>query len=299
MNKIIHKVCPLCGSSKTKKCFACKDHFATGEIFDICKCEMCGFTFTHEAPDEDEIGRYYDSPAYVSHSNTDKGLINKIYHIARNVMIRRKVYLIKKLTLLRNGKLLDYGAGTGYFARAMSQKGWQVTAIEKNEQARNFSKQKFNFEILPTEAFDTLEKGTFDVITLWHVMEHIQNLDAFWKHSAQLLDENGILVAAVPNHASYDAENYREYWAAYDVPRHLWHFDSSTIMRWSEKHGFILERRYPMPFDGFYISILSEKNKKTRFPFIKGLWNGFLGWLAACDKLNASSSIIYVFRKKK
>ena len=246
MKIITHKACPLCNSNNLVAQFSCKDYFATGESFEIYKCNDCGFVFTQNVPDETEIGRYYESPEYVSHSDTNKGFINKIYHIVRSIMLRHKVNLVKKLTLLRNGKLLDY-----------------------------------------------------DVITLWHVMEHLQNIDAFWEQAKKLLKESGIMIVAVPNCASYDAENYGEYWAAYDVPRHLWHFTSSTMMRMGEKHGFILERRYPMPMDGFSVSMLSEKYKGAKIPFIKGMWNGFLGWIATCDKCSAGSSIIYVFRKKR
>ena len=299
MKIITHKACPLCNSNEIVAQFTCNDHFATGEPFDIYKCNKCGFVFTQGAPDEKEIGRYYESPEYISHSNTNKGIINRIYHIARSIMLQHKVNLIKKLTMLRNGRLLDYGAGTGYFAREMQRKGWQITAIEKSEQARNHSKENYNFEILPEEAFAQLEPQSYDVITLWHVMEHLQNPDAFWEQAKRILDDSGIMIVAVPNCASYDAENYGKHWAAYDVPRHLWHFTSSTIMRMGEKHGFILERRYPMPLDGFYVSMLSEKYKGARMPFIKGMWNGFLGWIATCDKCSSGSSIIYVFRKKR
>ncbi|MBQ5731195.1 MAG: methyltransferase domain-containing protein, partial [Bacteroidaceae bacterium] len=138
-----------------------------------------------------------------------------------------------------------------------------------------------------------------DVVTMWHVMEHIQQLDNFWETLHRILDENGIAVIAVPNSTSYDADYYRENWAAYDVPRHLWHFAPSTIMKWGLKHGFILERQYTMPFDGFYISMLSEQYKGAKCATIRGIWNGLLGWFATFDKCSASSSIIYVFRKKR
>ena len=139
MNTITHTECPLCKGSDIKKRFTCKDHFATGEEFDIYECSGCGFVFTQEIPDEKEIGRYYESQEYISHSDTKKGLFNKIYHIVRTIMLHRKVNLVKKLTLLKNGKILDYGAGTGYFARAMAKDGWEVTAIEKSPQARELA----------------------------------------------------------------------------------------------------------------------------------------------------------------
>ncbi len=299
MNIITHNECPLCKSRAIEKQHSCKDHFATGELFDIFHCKDCGFVFTQNIPDEKDIAPYYDSPTYISHSNTSKGLVNKLYHIVRSIMLRRKVSLVQKLTVLQNGRIVDYGAGTGYFARAMHKKGWEVTAIEKSEQARRFSKEKFGFEMQPEDALKSIESNSVDVITLWHVMEHIQQIDTFWEDMSRILEDTGIAIIAVPNCKSYDADNYGEHWAAYDVPRHLWHFSPSTIMQLGEKHGFILERQYPMLFDGFYISLLSERNKGSRLQLLRGFWNGFLGLCATLDKCSASSSIIYVFRKRR
>ncbi len=298
MNRISHTVCPLCGRDKIKKRFVCKDWFVSGEEYDLCECDECGFVYTDNVPDEKEIGRYYESQSYISHSNTNKGIANKIYHAVRSIMLRRKARLMKKLTFLRNGKILDYGAGTGYFANTMRKAGWQVTAIEKSSAAREVAKKEFDIDILPEEALATLPDKGFDIVTLWHVMEHIQKLDDFWEQLYRIIDDTGIAVIAVPNCNSYDAKRYKEYWAAYDVPRHLWHFTPNTIMRWGEKHNFILEREYTMPFDGFYISMLSERYKGSGFAGIKGLWNGFKGWCAQSKRHDASSSIIYVFRKR-
>lgn len=297
MAQITHTSCPLCGSSKLQPLFSCKDQFATGEEFGICQCQECTFTFTQGIPDENEIGRYYESPTYISHSDTNKGFVNRCYHIVRDIMLKRKADLVDSLVDESKTRLLDYGAGTGYFARAMQKRNWDVTAIEKSEQARKYSKENFDFEMLPVDAIDNYEDGYFDVITMWHVMEHIEGINEFWEKLYNILDDNGIAVIALPNSASYDARNYQEHWAAYDVPRHLWHFTPSTIMKFGRKHGFILERQYTMPFDGFYISMLSEQYKGSTLPTLRGVWNGLLGWLASWSKKSASSSIIYVFRK--
>lgn len=255
--------------------------------------------FTQGVPDESEIGKYYESPEYISHSNTNKGLLNKLFHLVRSIMLRRKVSLVKKLTLLCKGRLLDYGAGIGYFANSMQKAGWSVTAIEKSRTAREQAKELFGINLLPEEELAKQPDGQYNVVTLWHVMEHIQQLDDFWEQLYRILDDSGIAIVALPNCESYDAEFYGENWAAYDVPRHLWHFKSSTMAKIADKHNFILERRYPMPFDGFYISMLSERYKGRTLATLRGLWNGFLGWIASFDKCSASSSIIYVFRKRK
>lgn len=299
MTNINHDKCPLCRSNAIKKRFTCTDHFATGETFDIYECADCHFTFTQNAPDEKEIGRYYESPAYISHSDTDKGITNKLYHLVRRIMLRRKTRLVEKLTRLKNGKLLDYGAGTGYFARAMESSGWEVTAIEKSDKARELAKKEFGFVMHPVEALAGIKEKSLDAVTMWHVMEHIQDLDKMWSELHRILTDNGTAVIAVPNCISYDAERYKEHWAAYDAPRHLWHFTPETITQWGARHGFRLERQCTMPFDGFYISMLSEKNKGSRLHTIKGFWNGFKGWLAQARRRSASSSIIYVFKKKR
>ena len=299
MNTVTHKNCPLCNGSCMNKRFTCKDFFATGEEFDIYECPECGFVFTQNIPDEKEIGRYYESQSYISHSNTKKGVFNKVYHIVRSIMLQRKANLMEQLTLLKNGKILDYGAGTGHFARVMAKRGWDVTAIEKSPQARELTQREFDFEMFPEEHLGKIADKEFDIVTLWHVMEHIQTLDRFWDELYRIIDDSGIAVIALPNCKSYDAKIYKENWAAYDVPRHLWHFTPMTIMRWGEKHGFILERQITMPFDGFYISMLSERYKGSNMQGIKGLWNGLRGWLATSTRRDASSSIIYVFRKRR
>ena len=299
MTNIHYDNCPLCKSNAITKRFACIDKFATGEPFDIYECSDCGLVFTQGIPDEKEIDRYYESPTYISHSNTNKGLVNRIYHIVRRIMLQNKARLIERLTLLKNGKLLDYGAGTGHFARVMASKGWNVTAIEKNAKARELAMNDFGFEMFPIEALAGIKEREMDVVTLWHVMEHIQEPDRMWKELYRILDDTGIAIIAVPNCISYDAQKYTEHWAAYDVPRHLWHFTPSSIMRWGEKHGFLLEKQYTMPFDGFYISMLSELNQGSSLHALKGFWNGFKGWVAQSKRRSASSSIIYVFRKKR
>ena len=299
MTVITHDKCPLCQSSAIKKRFACVDEFATGEQFDIFECTACGLAFTQNVPDEKEIDRYYESPTYISHSNTSKGFVNRVYHIVRRIMLQKKARKVEKLTGLKNGRLLDYGAGTGHFARLMETRGWSVTAIEKNGKARELTLKEFGFEMLPVEALSTIKDKELDVVTMWHVMEHIQEPDRMWDELHRILGDKGIAIIAVPNSASYDALKYKEYWAAYDVPRHLWHFTPGTIAQWGEKHGFVLDGQYTMPFDGFYISMLSEQYKGSRLHTIRGFWNGFKGWLLQCRRSSASSSIIYVFRKRR
>lgn len=298
MSKLTIHVCPLCEGKHLKRTITCVDHYASDETFDLFCCEDCGFQFTQDFPVETEIGRYYETPEYISHSDIKKGIVNNLYHLVRKRMLARKAQLISHLLGKSSGTLLDIGTGTGYFANAMQERGWKVTAIEKSPQARAFAKEHFYLDVYEEAVLKDLPAKSFDVITLWHVMEHLEHVNETWECLHQLLSDNGILVVAVPNCSSYDAKKYKEYWAAYDVPRHLWHFTPNTIQQFGAKHNFILAGCYPMPFDAFYVSMLSEKYKKSFSPFIKGMYTGMLAWFHTLAKKEKSSSIIYVFRCK-
>lgn len=254
--------------------------------------------FTQDFPEGASIDKYYDSPDYISHKDSTKGLINKVYHYVRRYMLGRKVRLVVKESHRPTGAILDIGTGTGYFANAMKKKGWEVDAVEKNKEARIYGMHKFGIEIKGEKSLDRFRAEKYDVITLWHVMEHLENLNETWDKIHRLLTEKGILIVAVPNRKSYDAAKYQEFWAAYDVPRHLWHFTPATMQRFGAKHKFIMAAHYPMPFDAFYISILSEKHKGSSWPVWKGMVSGTIAWFQALLTKDKSSSIIYVFRKK-
>ncbi len=298
MNKLTIKNCPLCNGAQIDQVMACKDYYASGEVFDLCRCRDCGFLFTQDFPVEGEIGRYYATPDYISHSDTRKGLVNMVYHWVRKYMLGCKTGLVIRESHRKEGFLLDIGTGTGYFPNAMQRKGWQVSAVEKNENARDFAKRQFGLDVLPDNQLGEFKSESFDVITLWHVLEHLEHLNDIWANLNSLLKEKGTLIIAVPNCSSFDARKYEKDWAAYDVPRHLWHFTPDSIQRFGAKHGFILTGRYPMPFDAFYVSMLSEKNINHSFYFIRGMFAGTLAWFSSLVKKERSSSMIYIFRKK-
>lgn len=298
MNKLTINTCPLCGGTHLAKKMTCTDFYASGEQFDLLQCENCGFQFTQGFPVEKEIGKYYETPDYISHSDTKKGMMNELYHLVRSRMLQKKAQLINNITGKTSGKILDIGTGTGYFSHTMQQKGWQVEAIEKSAQARSFAKKNFNLDIKDDSGLNDFSSGSFDVITLWHVMEHLEHLNETWERLHELLKDDGCLVIAVPNCSSYDAQKYKEFWAAYDVPRHLWHFTPDSIKKFGEKHNFTLVNHLPMPFDAFYVSILSEKYKESKSSLVKGMFAGTLAWFSSLSNKEKSSSIIYVFRKK-
>lgn len=298
MNKFTIKACPLCGGTHLERALTCVDHYASGEMFHLCRCEDCGFLFTQDFPVEAEIGRYYETPDYISHSDTRKGAMNSVYHWVRNYMLGRKARLVTHEAHRKEGRLLDIGTGTGYFADTMQRRGWQVDAVEKNPGARAFAKEHFNLDVKPDTALGDFAPGSFDVITLWHVMEHLESLNEMWETLHSLLTDKGVLIIAVPNCSSFDAKKYGAYWAAYDVPRHLWHFTPGTMQQFGAKHGFIMKERHPMPFDAFYVSMLTEKHMRHSCTFLRGMITGTLAWLSALVKKERSSSMIYVFRKK-
>src|SRR5690606_33464794 len=206
--------------------------------------------------------------------------------------------LIDRVSDVAKGSILDIGTGTAYFLNQMKKAGWAVTGTEKNPEARAFAEQKFRLKLFPDNELFNFENQKFDVITLWHVLEHIHRIDENMEAFHRLLKAKGKLIIAVPNHSSFDARKYGKHWAAWDVPRHLWHFTPVQMKQLGEKFGFRLKRMYNLPFDSFYVSILSEKYRKSKFPLIKGLLFGKLSWLISLTAPGRGSSVIYVFDKK-
>jgi SAM-dependent methyltransferase len=274
------------------------DHLVSREEFELFKCPECGFIFTREYPAEPEIGRYYESENYISHDDRAKGIINRIYLVVRDIMLRRKLKLVISATGLTQGNILDIGCGTGYFAGTMKKAGWDVTGIEPNEKARDFGVSRFGIKALSPDRISDLPDKSFNCITMWHVMEHLHDPYKYSDEINRLLKTEGICIAALPNSDSSDAGYYGSHWAAYDLPRHLWHFSSATVKLFWEKKDFEIVRIERLPLDVFYISVLSEKNIGSKLPFIKGLVTGGFFTLQSALNKNKCSSLIYFLRKK-
>jgi 2-polyprenyl-3-methyl-5-hydroxy-6-metoxy-1,4-benzoquinol methylase len=294
---IHHNSCPLCQSENVQINFSCTDHFISKEIFQIAQCGDCGFQFTQDSPDEKEIGRYYESEEYVSHSNTSKGLVNYLYQLARKYMLRRKLHIVNKITAKKSGSLLDIGSGTGHFANTMKQGGWNVRGIEINDKAREFSESQFGLDVICPDRIASLESESFDCITLWHVLEHFHDPFKYAAEIHRILKPGGVGIIAIPNSGSFDAVHYKEYWAAYDLPRHLWHFSPTTFGLFAEKTGFKLKELRSLPLDVFYISAISEKYKKSSLSFIKGMIRAKFYAFRAFFNKEKSSSVIYILKK--
>jgi SAM-dependent methyltransferase len=296
MNASNEKVleCPVCNSIETAFVFQVKDHSVSKEFFDIFECSNCRLRFTTNAPDAEFIGPYYQSPDYISHSNTRKGLVNNLYHLVRTHTLASKHHLLKHETGLSSGSHLDIGAGTGAFVQYMQKAGWQSQGIEPDEKARECALNEHSTKLLPAAALDSLPAESFDAITLWHVLEHVHDLYPYLAQIKKLLKSKGKLFIAVPNYTSYDAEKYGVYWAAYDIPLHLYHFSPSSMKYLLQNAGFNLNGTKPMWFDSFYISLLSEKYKTGKASLIKGFISGGISNIHAIADKEKCSSLIYV-----
>jgi len=303
--RIHYNNCPLCHASAIQLVFQVKDYTVSKELFQVFYCKNCLARFTQDIPGPDFINAYYKSKDYISHSNTSKGIINWLYQLVRKRTLRQKGKLIKKVTGKSEGSLLDVGCGVGAFLHQMKLHGWKVTGLEPDEDARVMAKQLYDIEPGAIEMINELPPGSFDAITLWHVLEHVHDLHGYIKKMKALLTEKGKLIIAVPNYTSMDAAMYKEYWAAYDVPRHLYHFSPSSMQKLMEMHTLKIEKLKPMWYDSFYVSMLSSKYRNSRLNekstgrsnFISSIWNGLISNMNAIGRPDRCSSVIYIIGK--
>jgi len=293
-----YSTCPSCHSETIRPALTATDYTVSQERFEIWQCEQCTLRFTQDGPDAGAIGVYYRSDNYISHSNTNKGLINQLYLIARNQTLSDKYRLILSATRIQQGKLLDIGAGTGAFVAHMKQRGWEVTGLEPDEGAREKAGSVNRVHLLDTDHLYSLPPDSFDAITLWHVLEHVHDLHAYLDQLKKLIKRGGRIFIAVPNYTSYDATVYQGAWAAYDVPRHLYHFSPGSIDRLLELHDLQLQFSRPMWFDSIYISMLSEKYRNGgRGNVVKGALTGLLSNAKAFIDKSKCSSLTYIVGK--
>jgi 2-polyprenyl-3-methyl-5-hydroxy-6-metoxy-1,4-benzoquinol methylase len=244
-----------------------------------------------------EIAPFYKSEEYISHTDTSRGLINRLYQSVRKRTVRQKRKLIERITETTKGKLLDVGSGTGFFAAEMKKNGWQVTGLEPDADARKVAAESNDIRLQDTKEFFLLPADSFDAITMWHVLEHVHELHEYMERLKLLLKEGGRLVIAVPNYTSLDAAVYGRHWAAYDVPRHLYHFSPKAMKVLIEKHGMNIIRYRPMWYDSFYVSMLSSKYKKGRTNFFTAFITGIRSNLKAVADVKKCSSVIYIISK--
>jgi len=292
--------CPSCGSEQLVKTISAIDYTYSKNKFNIDRCSSCSLCFTNPRPTAGAIGKYYDNPEYVSHTDTKSGLLFTLYRVVKSYTLSRKINFLNSLSKQKNA--LDFGAGTGDFSIELQKNGWYVYAYEPDLSARERIKNKSsNVELI--ESISVIDSNSISIITLWHVLEHVHTLNETLAEFSRIANDKGTLIIAVPNYQSYDAKHYGTTWAAYDVPRHLYHFDLKSIEPLLQKHGFILKQIKPMWFDSFYVSLLSEKNSRQ-----KGFLQNVIGWgsaliiglvsnLWAISEKQKASSVTYVFQK--
>jgi 2-polyprenyl-3-methyl-5-hydroxy-6-metoxy-1,4-benzoquinol methylase len=287
------KNCPACSGQKMTRVLQAKDYTVSKNTFDIVRCEACDLLFTNPRPEAEQAGYFYKSENYISHSNTQKGFINKLYHAVRNITLKQKTNLIQG-DQQGTKNLLDIGCGNGHFLHACQQRGWNTFGMELDPdtaaRAASLTGQSIypNLQAIPNDP-------QFELISLWHVLEHVYEIDAYFEFFKKRITPSGKLLLALPNSKSFDARYFKEFWAAYDVPRHIYHFNPETIQSVAKKHGFKLVKQRGQIFDSFYIALLSHEyktgSKKLVASFFIGLWSNMLAYF----KTGNYSSNIYIF----
>ena len=289
--------CPACGSSNHNKVLTAKDCLVSGELFDIMECKDCYLCFTSPIPAENEIGNYYETDDYISHTGKGNSVINQIYRIVQYFTLQTKKKKVINFSQMRSGSILDIGCGVGKFLTTMKQSGWGIDGVEINEAARKIAENNTSSVIMnQADFFDSNQK--YDVITLWHSLEHLYDLSKYLNKISTSLNTNGIILIAVPNYQSFDADYFEQDWAAYDVPRHLYHFSMKAINKLMEKYNFKLLHSKQLPFDSFYVSLLSEISVRENHNIINALFVGWKSYWQGQKDEEKGSSILYVFKKK-
>jgi len=287
------QTCPSCNNQILDDLFECQDYFLSKELFSISECNQCKLLITNPQPAETELGHYYKSESYASHKTQAKSALDYVYMRARKYAIVTKFNLLKKYP--HNHTILDYGCGTGDFLKYCHDRGWNVTGFEPSDVARKIAFDKLGRNIHGNKA-ELNKKEQFSIITLWHVLEHIPDIKEIILTLRSLVADNGKIIFALPNHESYDANHYGKYWAAYDVPRHLYHFSRLSIEYLLSNNGMQLDEVIPMKLDSYYISIMSERYKTNSSNYFKAFINGYKSNIYG-RRTGNYSSLIYICSK--
>ena len=279
--------------SKIKPFLKVKDFSVSGETFDLLYDDNLDMLITHPQPSLEKLPSYYESVDYISHTDGNKSLFEKMYQFVKSIALKNKLKLINKES--QKGRILDIGAGVGDFLFVAKKDGWETIGIEPSDKAKIIAKNKGVFFVLD---LSDLQDHSFDVITMWHVLEHVPDLENQISELKRLIKPNGTILIAVPNFNSFDAKHYGKFWAAYDVPIHLWHFSKTAIKKIFFKHNLELTKVLPMKFDSFYVSLLSEKYKNGKMNYFKAFWIGCKSNRYGSKNMEYSSHI-YVLKNAK
>ena len=286
--------CPWCGSENAQLHIELKDLFLTQEPFKILECKDCGLLYTIPRPNKNEIGKYYKSDEYYSHQENKEGFIPKVYEKVKSINLKNKYTIATEKT--RKGKILDIGCGVGDFLHTMEQHGWEGTGVEPSEEAKAIAKNRIKAQLLSSEEQENLIDGSFDVITMWHVLEHVDALRWQIQQLYRLCKPGGRIIIALPNYKSYDGQYYKAAWAAYDVPRHLNHFNEENIIKIFEESHLKHIKTEKLHWDAYYISYMSEKYLHHSLPLLRGAIKGMISNCKA-RKSGEWSSLVYVFER--
>ncbi|MFY0591675.1 class I SAM-dependent methyltransferase [Roseivirga sp.] len=270
-----------------------KDHFGTKEDFLISKCKTCNTLYTDPRPKEETIVTYYKSGSYVSHGDKVNPLFNSAYSLVQRLNFKFKKKILNKYTLSQ--RHLDYGAGNGAFLSHLKASGWAVDGIEPDEDARASALKKHGIT-LNHKLADLASNTKYTSISLFHVLEHVHQLEQTMEGLISRLDNNGVILLALPNFKSHDAEYYGNNWAGYDVPRHLYHFSQKSIHQLSKRFGLNIVATHPMKFDSYYVSLLSEEYKTGRKKYLSSILKGYQSNRKA-KRTGEYSSLIYILSK--
>ena len=246
--------CIICSSESTSPFLMINDRLANiKEDFQLVKCE-CGLVYLNPRPKFENIKKFYQSHEYDPHKNLKNNFRDKTYKIVQKLTLKWKHKIIT--SFITTGALLDIGGGRGAFAKFMKEKGWEVTLQE------NFGKidKRINglHHIKKLEELDCSDK--FDVITLWHSLEHIHDIHALFNKINKFLNPVGILLIAVPNINAPERKFYNKNWAPYDAPRHLYHFNLSSLTLLCSNYGYEIVQKFSLYQDTPYNILLSIKN---------------------------------------
>jgi 2-polyprenyl-3-methyl-5-hydroxy-6-metoxy-1,4-benzoquinol methylase len=288
--------CPACDGSNFVDYLELQDYFLSKEKFRLSKCQKCGLLYTLPQPHYESVARYYDSSEYTSHNTSKRSLKNLLYMQARKFAISQKLRMIEKY--INKGKIFDIGGGTGEFLNHCRKRGWGVSGIEPNSIAREKAFVTHGLKLFDSDKILAAEWESMDVITMWHVLEHMEDPAKQFQTNNQLLKPDGLLVVALPNYESWDANHYGKFWAAYDVPRHLFHFSQESLTQLSERSGFRVEEIRPLKLDAYYISLLSEKYAHGKMNYFSAFLKGWQSNKAAKKGKFGYSSWVYIMKKK-
>ena len=295
-DRIHYSSCPVCQQADLVAVFNVIDQLVSRESFTIMECRQCSCRLTQAAPDQQASSKYYQSTDYISHSNTSRGLINRIYQLVRKRTLQQKVKWVEKAIGTPGGRVLDVGSGTGAFVEALRKSGWQADGLEPDPSARKVAQAVFGIALLDIEQLFQLPSASVDAITLWHVLEHVHDLNGYMQQFHRLLKPGGSLLIALPNYTSWDAQYFGKWWAAYDVPRHLYHFSPEAVRSLSNRNGFSLGSVRPMWYDAFYIALLSHQHQQGSSRWLRSFLVGLNSNLKTMKQTDRGSSLVYVMR---